>query len=178
MVIYKRKKNSRLRGSTTHGWGSMKKHRGAGNRGGRGNAGSGKRGDAKKPSYWANSKYFGKHGFKNKNAASFSATSIHYLETKLHSLVASGKIKESNGTYVVDLEGLGFSKLLSQGKATKKFRITVSHASEKAVEKIRSAGGEVLGLSGSKKKEAGEVTGKEATVKGVEKAAGKADGKQ
>ena len=38
-----RKKNTRQRGSHTHGWGAKKKHRGAGNRGGRGNAGSGPR---------------------------------------------------------------------------------------------------------------------------------------
>ena len=49
MVLNKRKKNSRMRGNTTHGYGSMKKNRGAGNRGGRGMAGSGKRADQKKP---------------------------------------------------------------------------------------------------------------------------------
>jgi len=47
-----KRKVQRYRGSKTHGSGSMKKRRGAGHRGGRGNAGSGKRGDAKKPSYW------------------------------------------------------------------------------------------------------------------------------
>ena len=51
MTINKRKKNTRQSAGTTHGCGSMKKRRGAGNRGGRGNAGSGKRGDAKKQRY-------------------------------------------------------------------------------------------------------------------------------
>ena len=45
MTHNKRKKNSRQRGEWTHGWGAKKKHRGAGHRGGRGNAGSGKRGE-------------------------------------------------------------------------------------------------------------------------------------
>jgi large subunit ribosomal protein L15 len=49
MTTHRRKKNVKQRGSKTHGWGSMKKHRGAGNRGGRGKAGTGKRGDQKKP---------------------------------------------------------------------------------------------------------------------------------
>ena len=62
MTINKRKKNSRQRGSWTHGWGSKKKHRGAGHRGGKGNAGTGKKGDAKKPKIWKNKKYFGKYG--------------------------------------------------------------------------------------------------------------------
>ena len=62
MVINKSKKKLKYRGSKTHGCGSMKKRRGAGHRGGRGAAGSGKRGDAKKPSIWGGT-YFGKHGF-------------------------------------------------------------------------------------------------------------------
>ena len=48
MVINKSKKKLKYRGSKTHGCGSMKKRRGAGHRGGRGAAGSGKRGDTKK----------------------------------------------------------------------------------------------------------------------------------
>ena len=60
MVAKKRKKNTRQRAGTTHGWGSMKKHRGKGNKGGAGMAGTGKRGDAKKPAIWKNKKYFGK----------------------------------------------------------------------------------------------------------------------
>jgi large subunit ribosomal protein L15 len=60
----KRSKQSRNRGSHTHGGGSMKKRRGAGSRGGKGKAGSGKRGDAKKPMYWKDKNYFGKKGFK------------------------------------------------------------------------------------------------------------------
>ena len=68
MVVNKQKKNKRQRAGTTHGWGSMKKHRGAGHRGGRGKAGSGKRGDAKKPSSWKNKKYFGVNGFNSKSS--------------------------------------------------------------------------------------------------------------
>ena len=63
MVVRKRKKNSRQHGSTTHGWGAMKKHRGAGNRGGRGLAGTGKRADQMKPLHWKE-RYFGKLGFR------------------------------------------------------------------------------------------------------------------
>jgi len=48
MPVNKRKKNSRLKGSHTYGWGSKKKHRKAGNRGGHGMSGTGKRSDHKK----------------------------------------------------------------------------------------------------------------------------------
>jgi len=40
MTVNKRKKMSRLRGSHTHGWGAKKKHRGKGNKGGAGMAGT------------------------------------------------------------------------------------------------------------------------------------------
>ena len=62
MVFNKRKKNSRHRGSWSHGYGSRKKHRGAGSRGGRGLSGTGKRGDQNKPTHWKK-RYFGKKGF-------------------------------------------------------------------------------------------------------------------
>ncbi|MBS3145783.1 uL15 family ribosomal protein, partial [Candidatus Woesearchaeota archaeon] len=66
MTVNKRSKKSRQRGTHTHGWGAKKKHRGAGNRGGRGNAGTGKRADTKKPTIIKlyGNEYFGKKGFK------------------------------------------------------------------------------------------------------------------
>ncbi len=151
MVVIKRKKNSRQRGGTTHGWGSMKKHRGAGNRGGRGMAGSGKKADQLKPSLWKNKKYFGKYGFKKKGIKiEISPINILLLEEKIASLEAAGKISKENDVYVVDLEKLGYNKLLSSGKATKKFKITVPYASNNAIEKIKSAGGEVITKSAGK----------------------------
>ena len=68
MTTNKRKKVVKYRGSHTHGGGAKKKRRGAGHRGGRGMAGSGKRADQKKPTIlklYGNS-YFGKKGFSPK----------------------------------------------------------------------------------------------------------------
>lgn len=150
MVVNKRMKNSRQRGSWTHGWGAKKKHRGAGHRGGRGNAGSGKRADTKKPSIWKNKKYFGKHGFKKKNARIIKAINIKHLEQGIENLAKKGLVKESNGTYEVDLAKLGFNKLLGYGEPTKKFNIITQFSTQSAVEKIKSAGGDVS-IKGSKK---------------------------
>jgi large subunit ribosomal protein L15 len=147
MVLKKRKKNSRQRGSVTHGWGSMKKHRGAGHRGGRGNAGTGKRGDAKKPSIWKNKKYFGKYGFKKKNIIhKVKAVNIAYFEEKLNNLLSNKLIEERSGVYIIDVEKLGFNKVLGYGKLTKKFKITSPLFSKSAVEKIHAAGGEAVQL--------------------------------
>ncbi len=145
MVVKIRKKNIKMRGSKTHGWGSMKKHRGAGSRGGRGMAGTGKRGDAKKTKIWKNKKYFGKYGFKRpkKIIIKINAINIKAIEQNLESFLLKKLIEKSNDTYVIDLEKLGFNKLLSEGNPTKKLNIICNYASKKSVEKIEKAGGNV-----------------------------------
>jgi len=47
MKLKKRNKRSRIRGTRTCGW-AMKKHKGSGNRGGKGMSGTGKRADQRK----------------------------------------------------------------------------------------------------------------------------------
>ena len=65
MPVNKRTKLSRYRGSHTHGCGSKKKRRGAGHKGGKGMAGSGKRADQKKPTILKlyGNDYYGRRGF-------------------------------------------------------------------------------------------------------------------
>ena len=150
----KPKKNIRQRGHKTHGWGSKKKHRGAGNRGGRGNAGSGKRGDQKKPSYWNNLKtmkagqkrgqdYFGKFGFGMNADKSGIAITVRDLDTRMHTFVADKKATEKGGVYTIDLTKAGIAKLLGTGQVTKKLNVTVIYATASAIEKIKAAGGSV-----------------------------------
>ncbi len=143
MTVNKRKKNSRHRGSWTHGWGEKKKHRGAGSRGGRGNAGSGKKGDSKKPSIWKNPSYFGKKGFKSKNFRKFVGQNTGYLEKGLDKLLEKNLISKENDVYSVDSRKLGFNKLLGRGKVKRKFKIEVPFASKKAIQVIKEAGGSV-----------------------------------
>ncbi len=144
MVMNKRKKNTRQRGGTTHGWGSMKKHRGAGNRGGRGNAGTGKRGDARKPSIWHNPNYFGKHGFiKQGPTPQIQEISIKTLEQITPKLLKEGIAKDNKDMIELDLENAGYQKLVSQGNVTRAYVISVAYASSKAVEKIQAAKGSV-----------------------------------
>ena len=145
MVVRKRKKKSRMRASTTHGWGSRKRHRGAGSRGGRGMAGTGKRAASMKPSIWENVKYFGKHGFKrNVRKKKINAINVYDLEKGLDRYVENKLVKKEKDVYVVDLAKLGFQKLLGDGRVTKKIKIQANSASSKAVDKIKKAGGEVV----------------------------------
>jgi large subunit ribosomal protein L15 len=138
-----RKKNTRMRGKTTHGFGSMKKNRGAGHRGGRGNAGSGKRADVKKPSYWKNKKYFGKHGFKTHRTKIIAAVNISELESRFDEFKSKNLVEEKDGLFILDLNKLGYQKLLGTGTPSRKYRITANFSSGKASEKIKGAGGDV-----------------------------------
>ncbi|HLG24257.1 MAG TPA: uL15 family ribosomal protein [Candidatus Nanoarchaeia archaeon] len=154
MTVNKRKKSTRHRGHKTHGWGAKKKHRGKGHQGGAGNAGSGKRADSKKPSYWSDPLYFGKHGFISKSrAVKVNAVNVGFLEQHIHNYVNEKLVSKEKDHYVVDLEKLGYNKLLGDGKVTAKFKITTPFASASAVEKIKEAGGEVSGLTEVKKSE-------------------------
>jgi len=147
MTATTRRKTSRQRGTHTHGWGSKKKHRGAGSRGGKGMAGTGKRGDVKKPSIWKNLKYFGKHGFKKKNiAAKINAINMKTIEQCVAGWIASKKAEEKDGMIVIDLAKVGYNKLLSNGNITKKLKIITPYASTASIEKVKAAGGIVEGL--------------------------------
>ena len=144
MTINKDSKNVRQRGNNSHGWGAKKKHRGAGHRGGRGAAGSGKRGDAKKPKIWKNKRYFGKYGFtSHSRAVEFVMINVHELEKKKDAYVASGKMSLEGDVYKVNLKDLGYNKLLGTGKVSSKISVEVYTASEKAIVKIKAAGGTV-----------------------------------
>ena len=155
MTVNRRRKRVRQRGSKTHGWGAMKKHRGKGNRGGKGMAGSGKRADSKKPSIWKE-RYFGKYGFKSKKQGiKISAFNLSYIEENFGSLLKKNIIVKENNFYDIDAQKLGFNKLLSKGNISNKLRIKVMFASKNAIEKVKAAGGEVnLFGKDSKKAEA------------------------
>ena len=149
MTVNKRKKNTRQRGHKTHGWGAKKKHRGKGHHGGAGMAGTGKRADSKKPSIWKDLDYFGKHGFISKTPkVKISPINIGFIEQHLTKFISSNLIKKEDGFYSVELEKLGFNKLLGDGRVSTKFKIKTPYASRIAVEKVKEAGGEVIGLVG------------------------------
>lgn len=143
MVYNKRKKNSRHRGSWTHGYGEKKKHRGAGSRGGRGNAGSGKRGDAKKPSYWKIRKFSGKHGFVNPVKRSVHTTSLAKLNSSIHNIVESGNAIQEGNAFKVNLDHLGIDKLLGTGKPFFAYHLIVAQATKGAIKKVEAKGGSV-----------------------------------
>ena len=56
-------------------------------------------------------------------------------------MINKGNLKEKDGVY--DLSTIGYNKLLSKGKAHS-FKIKVEKASEKLINKVKEAGGEII----------------------------------
>ena len=148
MVTYKKKKVGKYRGGSTHGGGARKKRRGAGSRGGRGNAGSGKRAGHMKMKYVKAGHILGKHGFTSKNVTEVKAINLSYFTSdRVAKLVKQGKAHKEGNVYAIDLAGLGFNKLLGTGTTSVKLKLTVGSCSAGAAEKVAAAGGEVITTS-------------------------------
>ena len=126
-----RKKTKKFRGSMTHGRGK-KAGRGAGLRGGRGNAGLSKHRIMHLNKYMPNDS-FGAYGFKRPQGS-----------TTDNSVINVGKLAEQfPEKTTINLTEEGYDKLLGGGSVSKAFTVTVKQASEAAIEKIKENGGEV-----------------------------------
>ncbi len=143
MKIKKRKKSTRFRGTHTHGRGFKKKARGSGHRGGKGLAGTGKRGDQRKTlvlNLYGND-YFGKDkALRKKQFERIKVINIKDIVLKLPSFLKSGIAKETKDLIEVDLKEF---KILADGEIDKKLKIKALAFSKSAAEKIKKAGGEI-----------------------------------
>ena len=129
MVVRRRKKREKMRGSKFHGF-AKKKHRGRGSKGGSGMGGSGKRAAHKKFTVLKEygGEYFGKTGFS-------SIMKIKEVPINIRDLPNENEI---------NLTKLGYTKLLGKGEINRPVKIIVKGASKGAVEKIKNAKGDVV----------------------------------
>lgn len=136
-------RTSRFRGSRTHGRGK-KAGRGAGLRGGRGNAGLHKHKWISTVKY--DPEHFGHHGFKRPQSVVYSKITMNLseIEQSLPSLSKDGFASEKDGKWTVDLTKLGVDKLLGSGRISTPINIKVSEASASAQEKLKQAGGSLI----------------------------------
>jgi len=142
----KHRKVRKLRGSRTHGWGTSGQHRDSGSSGGRGRSGRWKHKWTYTVRYEPHRR--GKLGFRCPTGRGILNTiNVGELSQLAERLLAQNKTKEENGRITIDLNELGYEKLLGGGKATKRLVVKVSKYSESAAKKINEAGGEVAGLS-------------------------------
>ena len=145
MIRTKRKINKQ-RGSRSVGGGCTKKRRGAGNKGGKGNAGASKQ-------HWTwtakfDPDHYGKHGFKRpqKMIKKVNPVNLSYLEEKADELIESGKASKDGDSIVIYVTELVFDKVLAKCKIYKTFIISSPKFSASAVEKIEELGGEAIEL--------------------------------
>lgn len=140
----KKKRSSKRRGDREQGRGK-KKGRGAGLRGGRGNAGRHKH---KRVHYAKLGQEFGytNYGFKIPDEAQKVVVGVNVseLDVVLPRLVEMGEATEANGVYSVDLTKMGVDKLLGSGQVRSKIRVTVASATESAKSKVEAAGGQII----------------------------------
>tara|TARA_B100001029_G_scaffold93495_1_gene76722 strand:- start:8967 stop:9389 length:423 start_codon:yes stop_codon:yes gene_type:complete len=129
-------------GSRTRGRGH-KKGRGAGLRGGRGNAGCHK---TKRIMYERVGRVWGAHGFKRPQTVVMAnnAINLKVIEENASEWVEQGNASKKGKTVSIDLKEMGYDKLLGTGVPSQAYKITISAASAKAVEKVEAAGGEVI----------------------------------
>ena len=129
-------------GSRTRGRGH-KKGRGAGLRGGRGNAGCHK---TKRIMYERVGRVWGAHGFKRPQTVVMAnnAINLKVIEESAAEWVDQGNASKKGKTVSIDLKKMGYDKLLGTGVPSQAYKIIISAASAKAVEKIEAAGGEII----------------------------------
>ena len=147
MVIRRTKKTRRQRGGRSMGWGIVRDHKGAGMRGGVGNAGVTQH-------HWIRTvieekttgkKIIGKYGFKRPQQfmQKYSTINVSHISESIDSLVTDGKANLEGDVYHLNLKDLGVTKLLAQGNVHKKINVTVERATQRAISKIEAAGGTV-----------------------------------
>jgi len=137
-------RTEKFRGKRTHGRGH-KSGRGAGIRGGRGNAG------LLKHKYMSvilhmPPNYFGRHGFKRPQSVVSSnvVINLNSIEEKIQQFIESGSATKDGDIYRINLTELGYDKLLGTGTINIPVEITVHSASLGAVSKVEAAGGKVI----------------------------------
>ncbi len=140
----KDRKVRRQRGSRTHGWGQVGQHRAGGGRGGHGKAGL----DKHKWTYVIkhDPTYYEKKGFVstktlNKTVRIINVGKLDDLADKLES---EKKLERKEKKIFLDLERLGYDKLLGTGEIAKPMLVKVASYSEAASRKLEEAGGQIL----------------------------------
>lgn len=162
MKTHKRRKNSRIRGARTVGWGFRQKHKGHGNKGGFGMAGTGKKADHKKQKALESDKkkkYFGKQGATSRGT-----------KRKKYEKINLRDIRDNFSGNKIDLSK---HKILGKGEGFKA-EITALTATKGAIDKMQKAGGKIIlkrKKGDGKGKAGGEIVvkGKKGDGKGVEK---------
>ena len=132
------RKTRKYRGGRNHGWGQIGQHRASGHKGGLGRAGMHKHHFIKMlltdPNHFGHDSTHPPHPYLVKKWASVRDLDDIYAKYG----------KQENERKVIDLNELGYDKLLGGGKTKNAYVVKVERFSNAAEEKIKKSGGEVL----------------------------------
>jgi large subunit ribosomal protein L15 len=146
MVVRKTKKILKRRGRGS-GYGSHKKHRGGGSRGGRGLAGLHKHKRMTAIKYMPG--HFGKKGFKRpqKVLREVKAINLKDLASRVDDLLKDKKIKEEKEGIKINLSELGYDKLLGTGRIKHRLIVEAKAFSKNAIKKLQEKKGKAIVVS-------------------------------
>lgn len=139
-------KKRRQRGSRTHGGGTHKNRRGAGNRGGRGRAGRDKH-------EFHNYEPLGKSGFKRpqKTRETVKTVNVRELDEDVPVLVEDGVAESDGDGYRIDARDVvedGYEadrvKVLGAGRVHNELTVVADDFSDRATEALTDAGGNAV----------------------------------
>ena len=139
----KLRKSRKLRGSRTFGYGRQGQHRKTSAKGER-KAGRHKGGWTHvlryEPDYW------GKKGFRSIQSLQYKTNAINVgnLRMLADKLEAEDQLEQKDGKIFLDLDKLGYTKLLGTGNVTESILLKISAHSASAAKKIEDAGGQIL----------------------------------
>ncbi len=141
MVVRKRKKIHKYRGERHARRGYNDRNRNAGIRGGRGRAGMGKMKDHKVPIH------IPEKGFYNPTHREIKAISVRTIVRNLENWKEKGLVEEKDGKVLVDIEKLGYDKLIGrvpEGVRLENVAIKAPLVAETTKESLEKAGVEII----------------------------------
>ncbi|MDI6806756.1 MAG: uL15 family ribosomal protein [Candidatus Aenigmarchaeota archaeon] len=143
MVVRRRKKHRKFRGRRTYK-GAKKRRRGAGRRGGRGLAGLHKHKWTYTVKYTP--EHFGKRGFVPPKVVMkpIKAINLEELDKIAEKLVEQKLAEKVDNKIKINLQKIGYERVLGGGKVTKPLIIETKYFSRKAKEKLEASGGGVV----------------------------------
>lgn len=90
--------------------------------------------------------YFGKKGFTSPRSLSqkINIINVGQLEELVEKLAVEEQLKKKGGKVLLDLNELGYDKLLGMGSVINPILVKVASHSESAAKKVQEAGGQIL----------------------------------
>jgi len=90
--------------------------------------------------------YFGKKGFMSPRSLGQKTNVINVgeLDELIERMGAEGQLEKKGGKVLLDLDRLGYDKLLGSGRITKPILVKVASHSEEAAKKVQEVGGQIL----------------------------------